>query len=99
EAADCPSLPTRRSSDLDALSWYHDAVFEAGAIPGPGTSADFFAGDTTMTITQISRASSLDGSFQWDIVPLPAGPAGQQNVLGQRSEEHTSELQSRFDLG
>lgn len=68
---------------IDALSWYHDAVFEDGAIPGPGTSADFFAGDTTMTITQISRASSLDGSFEWDIVPLPAGPAGQQNVVGQ----------------
>lgn len=68
---------------VDALSWYHDAVFEDGAVPGPGTSADFFSGDTTMTITQISRAASLDGSFEWDIVPLPAGPAGQQNVVGQ----------------
>lgn len=68
---------------VEALDWYHDAVFEDEAIPGPGTSADFFAGDTTMTITQISRASSLDGSFEWDIVPLPAGPAGQQNVVGQ----------------
>lgn len=68
---------------VEALNWYHDAVFEDGAVPGPGTSADFFAGDTTMTITQISRASSLDDSFEWDIVPLPAGPAGQQNVVGQ----------------
>lgn len=68
---------------VDALGWIHDATFTDGAIPGPGTSADFFAGDVTMTITQISRASSLDGSFEWDVVPLPAGPAGQQNVIGQ----------------
>ena len=68
---------------VDVMTWFHDAVFEQGAMPGPGTSADFFAGDVTMTITQISRASSLDGSFEWDVVPLPAGPAGQQNVIGQ----------------
>ncbi|MPV35457.1 ABC transporter substrate-binding protein [Georgenia subflava] len=68
---------------VEAMTWFHDAVFTDGAIPGPGTSADFFAGDVTMTITQISRASSLDGSFEWDLLPLPAGPEGQQNVIGQ----------------
>ncbi|MEJ1089089.1 sugar ABC transporter substrate-binding protein [Microbacterium sp. Mu-80] len=68
---------------IDALTWFHDAVFEDGAIPGPGVTADFFAGDAAMTITQISRASALDDSFAWDIVPLPAGPAGKQNVIGQ----------------
>lgn len=68
---------------VDALTWFHDAAFEQGAIPGPGTTADFFAGDVTMTITQVSRAASLDESFGWDVVPLPAGPAGQQNVIGQ----------------
>ncbi|WP_265522650.1 ABC transporter substrate-binding protein [Oerskovia flava] len=68
---------------VEALTWIHDATFVDGAMPGPGTTADFFAGDAAMTITQISRASSLDGSFAWDVVPLPAGPAGQQNVIGQ----------------
>jgi len=68
---------------VDALTWFHDAVFEDGAIPGPGVTADFFAGDAAMTITQISRASALDDSFAWDIVPLPAGPEGKQNVIGQ----------------
>ncbi len=68
---------------VDSMTWFHDAAFAQGAMPGPGTSADFFAGDVTMTITQISRAASLDGSFEWDVVPLPAGPAGQQNVIGQ----------------
>ncbi|MEU4362174.1 sugar ABC transporter substrate-binding protein [Promicromonospora sp. NPDC023987] len=68
---------------VEAMTWIHDAAFQDGAMPGPGTTADFFAGDAAMTITQISRASSLDGSFDWDVVPLPAGPAGQQNVIGQ----------------
>ncbi|CAH0143175.1 sugar ABC transporter substrate-binding protein [Microbacterium sp. Bi121] len=68
---------------VDAMTWYHDAVFVDGAIPGPGVTADFFAGDAAMTITQISRASALDDSFAWDIVPLPDGPGGHQNVIGQ----------------
>lgn len=68
---------------VDALTWVHDATFVDEAMPGPGTTADFFAGDSAMTITQISRASALDDSFAWDVVPLPAGPAGQQNVIGQ----------------
>jgi multiple sugar transport system substrate-binding protein len=68
---------------VDAMQWIHDATFEDGAMPGPGTTADFFAGDSAMTITQISRASSLDESFGWDLLPMPAGPAGQQNVIGQ----------------
>lgn len=68
---------------VDALGWFHEQVFTEGTIPGPGSSADFFAGDTTFTITQISRASSADGSFDWDVLPLPAGPAGQQNIVGQ----------------
>lgn len=68
---------------VDAMTWIHDAIFDDEAMPGPGTTADFFAGDAAMTITQISRASSLDGSFEWDVLPMPAGPAGTQNVIGQ----------------
>jgi len=68
---------------VEAMTWFHDAVFTDDALPGPGTTADFFAGDAAMTVTQISRASSLDDSFGWDVVPLPAGPVGQQNVIGQ----------------
>lgn len=68
---------------VDAMTWIHDATFTDAAMPGPGTTADFFAGDAAMTITQISRASALDDSFGWDLVPLPSGPEGQQNVIGQ----------------
>lgn len=69
---------------VEALTFMHEAVFERGAMPGPGTTADFFAGEAAMTVTQISRAGLLaDASFEWDLVPLPAGPAGEYSVIGQ----------------
>jgi len=69
---------------VDALTFMHEAVFTQEAMPGPGTTADFFAGEAAMTITQISRASLLqDATFAWDLVPLPAGPVGEYSVIGQ----------------
>lgn len=70
---------------VDAMTAIHDAIFEQQAIPGPGEDIDFFAGDTAMTTTQISRASLLpkEDPFDWDLVPLPAGPAGKYAVFGQ----------------
>lgn len=69
---------------VDAMTWFHDLAFERGGHPGPGQSADFFAGDTAMTITQISRASLLEeDGFEWGLVPLPSGPAGAAQVVGQ----------------
>lgn len=72
------------SEMIAAMDFIHDAIFDLEAMPGPGTSADFFAGDAAMTITQISRASLLtEDGFDWDLVPLPSGPAGPYAVLGQ----------------
>ncbi|HCT81447.1 MAG TPA: sugar ABC transporter substrate-binding protein [Micromonosporaceae bacterium] len=69
---------------IDAMTFLHKAIFTDKALPGPGTTADFFAGEAGMTITQISRASLLkDGKFGWDLVPLPAGPKGKYAVIGQ----------------
>lgn len=69
---------------VDAMTFLHEAIFTAGALPGPGTSADFFAGEAALTVTQISRASLLeDDGFDWDLLPLPAGPAGEYAVIGQ----------------
>jgi multiple sugar transport system substrate-binding protein len=70
---------------VDALTAIHKAVFTDKAMPGPGEDIDFFAGETGMTITQISRASLLpkENPFDWDLVPLPAGPAGEYSVVGQ----------------
>ncbi|GAB2965554.1 sugar ABC transporter substrate-binding protein [Micromonospora polyrhachis] len=69
---------------VDAMTTLHKAIFVDKAMPGPGTTADFFAGEAAMTVTQISRASLLkkDG-FGWDLVPLPAGPKGNYSVVGQ----------------
>ena len=70
---------------VDAMTFIHKAIFTDKSIPGPGVAADFFAGDAAMTITQISRASLLpkENAFDWDLVPLPAGPAGKYAVIGQ----------------
>lgn len=68
-----------------AMTFIHDAIFEKKAMPGPGENLDFFAGEAAMTLTQISRASLLpkENPFAWDLVPLPAGPAGEYAVIGQ----------------
>jgi len=67
-----------------AMTRLHKAIFVDKAVPGPGTSADFFAGQSAMTITQMSRASLLtDAKFAWDLVPLPVGPKGKYAVVGQ----------------
>ncbi|MEO9299897.1 ABC transporter substrate-binding protein [Devosia alba] len=70
---------------VDAMTAIHSAIFTDAAMPGPGEDIDFFAGETGMTITQISRASLLpkENPFDWDLVPLPAGPAGDYAVVGQ----------------
>jgi multiple sugar transport system substrate-binding protein len=70
---------------VEAMSFIHDAIFTKKAMPGPGETVDFFAGDAAMTLTQISRASLLpkENPFDWDLVPLPEGPAGKYAVIGQ----------------
>ncbi|MGV8972466.1 MAG: extracellular solute-binding protein [Rhodoglobus sp.] len=69
---------------IDAFTFLHAAAFDTNSMPGPGTSADFFAGESAFTVTQISRASLLaEGNFGWDLLPLPAGPAGEYSIVGQ----------------
>ena len=69
---------------VDAMTFLHKAIFTDKAFPGPGVAADFFAGQSAMTITQISRASLLkDAKFGWDLVTLPTGPTGKYAVIGQ----------------
>lgn len=59
-----------------AFTFLHNAVFKTQAMPGPGTTADFFAGDAAFTVAQVSRASLLTSTFDFGLYPLPAGPAG-----------------------
>ncbi len=66
-----------------AFTYLHDATFKQHAFAGPGINADFFAGDSAFTVTQISRASLLTGTFKWNVLTLPKGDSGVQNVVGQ----------------
>jgi multiple sugar transport system substrate-binding protein len=69
---------------IDAMTFLHRAIFTGKALPAPGVAADFFAGESAMTIAQISRASLLkDAEFGWTLVPLPSGPSGRYSVIGQ----------------
>lgn len=68
---------------VDAFTFLHDAAFVNQSMPGPGTTADFFAGDAAFTVAQVSRAALLDGSFEYDVIPLPEGPKGHYSVIGQ----------------
>ncbi|MEU4328555.1 ABC transporter substrate-binding protein [Nonomuraea dietziae] len=69
---------------VEAMTFLHKAIFIDKSMPGPGTAVDFFSGDTSMAVAQISRAAMLeDATFKWDLVPLPAGPKGEYAVIGQ----------------
>jgi multiple sugar transport system substrate-binding protein len=69
---------------IEAFEFLHDAAFVQKSMPGPGTTADFFAGESAFTVTQISRASVLpDAGFAWDLLPLPEGPEGGYSMVGQ----------------
>ncbi|MEV4066376.1 ABC transporter substrate-binding protein [Nonomuraea dietziae] len=69
---------------VEAMTFLHKAIFTDKSMPGPGTAVDFFSGDTSMAVAQISRAAMLeDATFKWDLVPLPAGPKGEYAVIGQ----------------
>jgi multiple sugar transport system substrate-binding protein len=69
---------------VDAMTFVHDLVFTTKGMPGPGVTKDFYAGDSAMILTQISRAALLEkAKFRWDLVPLPSGPSGEYSVVGQ----------------
>ncbi|TDW17352.1 ABC transporter substrate-binding protein [Kribbella kalugense] len=69
---------------VDAMTFVHNLIFTQKGMPGPGVTKDFFAGDSGMILTQISRAALLQkAKFHWDLVPLPKGPAGDYSVVGQ----------------
>ncbi|WP_127791983.1 ABC transporter substrate-binding protein [Agromyces sp. LHK192] len=68
---------------VEAFEFLHDAAFAKQSMPGPGTTADFFAGESAFTVTQISRASLLKGDFAWNLLPLPEGPEGEYSMIGQ----------------
>src|SRR5207249_12048744 len=92
------SFPTRRSSDLSLLlpllafapiqvGWAQDNTVATGTISGvvqdQTTGAPLSGAQVRVVGTRLSTEAAPDGRYTLD---------------GVRSEEHTSELQSRFDL-
>src|SRR5207249_10259735 len=84
------SFPTRRSSDLSRIELVLDAV-EARHQHG---------GKAEIGIAQRIGEADLDalGLRVGGVGNAAGGRAVARRVSEQRSEEHTSELQSRFDL-
>src|SRR5207249_10695562 len=86
------SFPTRRSSDLlteDSLSPHH--------VPS-GTSEDARDHLEGLNSTAVSRALCSENGWSGKEMILTLRDAIESLAKQMRSEEHTSELQSRFDL-
>src|SRR5699024_12290479 len=94
-----PAFPTRRSSDLD-----HLCPRPSPRRSGPGSGGEwiidvrpFARAVTEISALPHSEPGSLPDLQDQDVVS--EGLSGRRQQLQQeRSEEHTSELQSRFDL-
>src|SRR5207249_11807670 len=85
---DLHSFPTRRSSDLAEKSSKHDAVAFA-QLMWPAQIIGFVALIAVAGTSNRSLVLALPFIAAWAFSPV---------IAFYRSEEHTSELQSRFDL-
>jgi multiple sugar transport system substrate-binding protein len=67
-----------------AIDFFRTMAFKDKTVPAPGEQADFFSGESAMFITQVSKVGALaDVSWKWDAAPLPSGPDGDSQVIGQ----------------
>src|SRR5436309_2702108 len=91
-----PSFPTRRSSDLSTTSRSSTTTSRTRARSGAGVRRSGRGGERrrpSMSATASSRSDSLPSCT----IPR-ARPSSSSRPLPARSEEHTSELQSRENL-
>src|SRR5207249_11401147 len=89
-ARDLPSFPTRRSSDLALV----ELVYSAGLRSQEAVDLDLGDVDFEQELVHVRGKGGKER-----VVPLGEEAAHQLGLyLRERSEEHTSELQSRFDL-
>src|SRR5207249_11681422 len=92
-----PSFPTRRSSDL--LNSYDAAGNRTGVTTPGGTTS--YAYDLANRMVSATDPALRNTSFGYDTNGNVSGIGRAHHPVRQvvgRSEEHTSELQSRFDL-
>src|SRR5699024_12415278 len=93
--APLPSSPTRRSSDLHPVTV---AVVGSAAVHvfavGAGVSHVWSAADEAGVFDRIEQVTGIDV----EEIAEHGAEAVLDGLADGRSEEHTSELQSRFDL-
>lgn len=69
---------------VKAMQLIHDMLFKDKSATPIGDKSDFYAGQVGMTTAQLSRLAKLDKApFKWDVVPMPSGPAGDSQLIGQ----------------
>src|SRR5207249_5750275 len=94
ESALLLAFPTRRSSDLRPLEFFAERLRDGAAqVYYPEVTFVYYSGEC-------QRVSRLIGAYRRHFERLTREPESdrQRPLFVQRSEEHTSELQSRFDL-
>src|SRR5690606_39793459 len=96
--ANLPSFPTRRSSDLETIDEIAERVRSIGHY-AVGTMKEFLAlSQLTETGYQKNDALGYIKELLADYEAIIAYIREQIDVVADRSEEHTSELQSRENL-
>ena len=71
-------------SSVKAMQLIHDMLFKDKSATPIGDKSDFYAGQVGMATAQLSRLAKLDKApFKWDVIPLPSGPAGDSQMVGQ----------------
>ncbi len=69
---------------IKAMQLIHDMLFKDKSAMPIGDKSDFYAGQVGMTTAQLSRLAKLDKApFKWDVIPMPSGPAGDSQIVGQ----------------
>src|SRR5207249_11531277 len=94
---DLPSFPTRRSSDLGFAELVAVPQKQLVALPeGMDVELGAHAEPLAVALHAVGLAQPAPGD---DALVFGVGPIGLNVIVAlRRSEEHTSELQSRFDL-
>src|SRR5699024_11716363 len=88
-----PSFPTRRSSDLS--NYHHLGSLQADAFRGLGRIVIHFPTSSKERFKRFLRGLRTCGTA---LSFVPSKTIRYSGRGKERSEEHTSELQSRFDL-
>src|SRR5207249_9334359 len=89
-----PSFPTRRSSDLyHYITALDDNQWNPRKVREQGRAKRYYYGEATLRDCQLELEDSRE---KGNLVVVRAIRIDWDH--GKRSEEHTSELQSRFDL-